>query len=244
MQEEVIIKKVGTPKKITYYKDKFLNSYPESVYWFGFLYADGCLIKTKSTTYIQLVLSNKDKKMVEKFVSYFEIQNTNIIDGYSKDGTSDKKHKQSKIVFSIDEDIEKYLSNFGIVKRKSLLNFYPKIINHDEILIKNFIRGYFDGDGGVSVYLKKNNRGNKYSEAISISWLGNEELLLWIQEKLKQYLQEDNLGKIGNRKSTFGFSIARHNLIKKFYFWLYTDNYFMKRKKDKIYNFLLKKGLI
>lgn len=238
------VRRVGVPKKITYNQNKFLNLYPETVYWYGFLYADGCLIKNSSTKYLQIQLNNKDKDMLERFVEYFEIEGTQIRNCLTSATNSKKTFNHCKVCFSIDNEIENMISNFGIVQRKTLKSFTPNIIDDQEILIRNFIRGYFDGDGGVCLYKKKNGHGNKYSEALSISWLGCYDLLIWLQNKFSKYLNESKLGKIGKRTSIYGFFWGRQELILKFYKWIYDDNYYMKRKHDKIMLFLIKKDLI
>jgi hypothetical protein len=238
------VRKVGVPKRITYNQDRFLNLYPETAYWYGFLYADGCLLKNKSTTYLQIQLNNKDRNMLERFMEYFEIEGTQIYNCLTSATNSDKTFNHCKICFSIDNEIENIISNFGIVQRKTLKSFMPSVIEDKEILIRNFIRGYFDGDGGVSLYKKKNGHGDKYNEALSISWLGCYDFLVWLQGQFSKYLNEDRLGKIGKRTSIYGFSWGRQALILKFYAWIYDGNYYMERKYNKISLFLHKKDLI
>jgi hypothetical protein len=62
--------------------------------------------------------------------------------------------------------------------------------------------------------------------------------------QFNKYIIESHWGKIGKRTKIFGFSTGKHSLVKNFYLWLYDNNYCMERKKNKINEFLQKKGLI
>lgn len=240
-------KKSGTPKVVTYNKEKFLNPYYETIYWFGFLLADGCIINNGASWTIQIALQYSDLDILQRFQEYFEIKNTKISTPLrSSKRFADKKYKACKLSFTVDEQIINYLKIFGIVQRKSLINYKPDIgILNNENLIKSFIRGYFDGDGGVCIFQKKNGHGNKRHLAISISWLGTYDFMEWIKTNLFYYLHMEIKAKIICNASIFGFSWGNKEFTKLFYKWLYPPNEFcMMRKKDKIYKYLLEKGCI
>ena len=68
------------------------------------------------------------------------------------------------------------MNNFGCTPNKSLTLKFPDLsIFKNKYLILSFIRGYFDGDGCVSIY----NRNGK--SRLSTSLLGTSEMLTFIQ---------------------------------------------------------------
>lgn len=247
-KNNIKIHKIGTPRIIKYNRDKFLNFYPETIYWFGFIYADGCLLKPRSTYQLQLVLAEKDKNMIERFIEYFEIENLTIKNKIIYNKKTNKKYASCKIILSLDQEIVNFMKYFGIIHRKSLVSYYPAIfdtIENKESLVKNYIRGVFDGDGGVCLFNKPNSHGKKSNLAISISWLGNYELLEWMQSQMKSYLDVEHIGKIGKRTNTYGFTWGKKELTLKFYNWIYDENEFcMDRKKEKIKYFIENKTII
>lgn len=136
----------------------------EKAYWFGFIMADGCIYSNKKSKRLQINLAYKDKEHLLKFQksikSNYKIQ--------------DKKIKNSKAsllkINSTQMCID--LINNGILERKSLINEYPK--NLSDKYFKDFLRGYFDGDGCFS---------RNYESSLKI--LGTQKFLKEIQKKIK-----------------------------------------------------------
>ena len=71
----------------------------------------------------------------------------------------------------------KDLINLGVTERKSLVCKFPNI---EEKLIPHFIRGYFDGDGNISMTI-----GEKVTKSFSI--VGGAEMLSEISHHLGFY---------------------------------------------------------
>jgi intein/homing endonuclease len=79
------------------------------------------------------------------------------------------------------------LNNYGCTPRKSLtLKFPDKTIFKSKDLIRHFIRGYFDGDGCVTL------QKNKYSIRPYVSIIGTWEFL----NSIEHYLNYPTLAKI------------------------------------------------
>lgn len=117
----------------------------EKAYWLGFLYADGCVRKTKSGSQVVLKLSSKDEEHLNKFKSNIESQHKVV---YYKNYTISRKGTQS---FS-DNCLIRINSNKlvgDLIKQgctpKKTFTIEKPIIN--EKFYKDFIRGYYDGDG-------------------------------------------------------------------------------------------------
>jgi len=117
----------------------------EKAYWLGFLYADGCVRKTKTGSQVVLKLSIKD----EEHLSFFKknIESEHKITYYenktvSKKGTPSTS-KNCVIRINSNEMVENLIDK-GCTPRKTFTIDYPNI---DEKFYKDFIRGYYDGDG-------------------------------------------------------------------------------------------------
>lgn len=125
---------------ITYDKDFFdvINT-EEKAYWFGFIMADGSVHYNSKNYRLTIEINNLDIKHLEKFK---ESLKSNIC----------IKHRKNRDTCSItitNKKIVTDLSSKGCVKNKTF-NGYIKnnIIPND--LIKDFLRGYLDGDGYIS----------------------------------------------------------------------------------------------
>ena len=128
-----------------------INSEHKS-YFLGFLFADGFVGDDKFNN-IVLSVHEKDRTILDIFKKELNFTgnirtNKNKI-GYKKTGI------QYVINFS-SKHMAETLRTYGLVKnRKSIIKNIPSCIPNN--LINHFIRGYFDGDGSVCAYNKKNN---------------------------------------------------------------------------------------
>lgn len=148
----------------------------EKAYWLGFIYADGCITKNKLT----IRLSSLDKEHLDKFKK--SINSNHPIHDYKCTHGFSKLNNFSSNICIYSEKLVNDLINYGVVYNKSLILKFPCLeIN----LIKHFIRGYFDGDGSVSLTKYSKNKGGikKYIKGV-FSIYGTKEFL----EELKRYL--------------------------------------------------------
>ena len=111
-----------------------------SAYWLGFLMADGCIMN-KISGQKMIVLCVKDLEVTEKFIK--------SIDGNFKP----KTYKDVYGVYLTSEQMFNDLVMLGCIPRKSLVLKFPELNSN---VIHHFIRGYFDGDGCVSITHPKN----------------------------------------------------------------------------------------
>ena len=152
----------------------------EKAYWLGFIFADGYisnLEKQKNQKKLkygfELSLGIQDINHLHKFNKFMEYEGDNVKIGKTKLET--KEHQRCR--WSIgSKHLWNTLNNFGCTPNKSLTLKFPDLsIFKNKYLILSFIRGYFDGDGCVSIY----NRNGK--SRLSTSLLGTSEMLTFIQ---------------------------------------------------------------
>ena len=117
----------------------------EKAYWLGFLYADGCVRKTKTGSQVVLKLSDKDEEHLVKFKN--SLSSEHII-SHSINITKTKKGTESKSLNCIIRINSNQLVNdlilHGCTPKKTFTIESPMI---SEEYVRHFLRGYYDGDG-------------------------------------------------------------------------------------------------
>ena len=186
----------------------------EKAYWFGFIYADGWVVKKHSTDTkgnqikkysLNIELSSKDKSHLIKFakticlnfeVSMIKERERVDIFNYDIDLPEEEKRKYKTSWFQVcSKKIVEDLIKLGCIPNKTLTKTFPTYNEVPEELMGSFIRGYFDGNGYI---LEK-------SKQIGIT-SGSEKFLEGLLSELKkQTKQEQN--KITSREGTNTFHV-------------------------------------
>jgi hypothetical protein len=138
-----VLRKINVPRRdssrarIVYpiWHEAFSVITPESAYWIGFLMADGSVI---DQTKIQLALKQEDKNHLEKFRAFLRTENRPIYSVPSTNSCAIKVHSEQMV---------KDLSQYGVVRRKSLIA--EALCEID--MQPTFWLGVFDGDGCVDI---------------------------------------------------------------------------------------------
>lgn len=188
-----------------------------SAYYLGILYADGY---NNGQYYITLELKTDDLKTIEIFRNkiYPCDKKPKISTRYFKDGKS-----SSRLVIS-SKKISSDLTKLGMIKCKSKTLKFPLFLKKSNY-IKDFIRGYFDGDGTVFYSNKK-----RY-----VTFLGTYDFLNELQNVLFEQLKIKKTKIIcANKKSSMlKFTISNSKDISCLLTFMYNcDNYYMERKKN------------
>lgn len=191
----------------------------EKAYFLGLLYADGSNRLKRGD--VNLTLKGEDYYLLEKF--------NNLINPTRPIIKVHKKIPDGKDIFRMCIS-SKYISNrlneLGVYENKTFKITFPNFLSAE--LCSHFIRGYFDGDGSISVNDKRS----------QFQILGTESFLSSVMEVLVKNC-DVNYVKLGlNHKNnthnirTLGY--GGNGNIKKLYKYLYKDaQIFMIRKKNK-----------
>lgn len=188
----------------------------EKAYWLGFLYADGYILSGNNG--FGCALKESDKNHLLKFLNNIECSNNSCLKYQEKT----KSYKFSLF----NEHIHKRLIELGFSSKKSYDNndiIWNNIPNNFK---KDFIRGFWDGDGYISI----SGEGKNLIGVIS----NNEKLL----EKFCIFLNKEL--KINNCKVTKSDGYPRIKLFsqiaRKVALYLYKDaNIFLERKYNKVF---------
>lgn len=194
--------------------DNYFKKETENMaYLLGFLAADGSVIER--TNILRIALAEVDKEFLEMIMK--ELGSNYPIRKYtSKQGfTSYSSNPKSSIIL---EDLKKY----NIIKNKTYNFKFPIIL--DKKYWKDFIRGYFDGDGTVCTAGKN---------AIRFSICAHEKDVL---EHIIDFFNEQGINKINiqMKENTYYFQYST-NATKQIYHILYGHNpkLYLSRKREK-----------
>lgn len=209
-----------------HYFDK-INT-PEKAYILGFLYADGCNSPNKKS--IRLSIKLDDIKILEKMA---KVSNNNTPIKIEIKITKGKEGKYAGLIWN-STYLSNQLYNKGLVQNKSLILTFPKWL--DEELISHFIRGYFDGDGSISL------SGNGVQCSVVSTKMFIDDLCKILDEKFNlHYTRSLASEKTGNKITTV-LKICTQKDVKIFLDWIYKDaNIYLERKYERYYNNFYKK---
>ena len=195
-------------------------------YVLGFFTADGNMIRNKRGAHF-IEFTNTDKDLLQKIRKLICPEHKiSIRDRNGNWRTAYRIQIGSKKIY---DD----LITLGLSERKSKKIEFPKVPKE---YLSHFVRGYFDGDGCVTISkYKRANRGGKFAKTILSGFIcGSRNFLKDLHKKLKRFTGLS--GGIlyyhdGGNRLTFSVkdSLALYN-------FMYKDvknNLFLSRKKKK-----------
>ena len=197
----------------------FSNETSNMAWLLGFLAADGCIEKDRNV--IKLSLSTIDKEILEKIKKEIGLKSE------VKDYITQAGYQVSKLQWS-SEQHKKDLSKYSIIPQKTFCLKPP--IQLSKSFWKDYIRGFWDGDGSITLL------PNNYN---SLNWQitsATKDILIWISDF---FFEEYNIPKttIQSFKHNNVELYLLHystNASKIIYNNLYYENCLcLKRKKDK-----------
>lgn len=204
----------------------------EKAYILGFLYADGCNYPLKQT--VSMSLQEDDFEILERIRNCIgsEKQLEYIDNSKKNDFGYTYKNQWRLLLFS--KHICDSLNKIGMHPSKSLILQFPTI---DEKFYKDFIRGYYDGDGSICQRIVNNN-----NKPIVLTITSTESFCKKIQEIIKLELGiYAGVYDASNHNGVTKVLSMTKTSAKKFLDWLYEDaDLYMKRKYDRYIDYFYK----
>jgi hypothetical protein len=204
-------------------------------YILGFIYADGTIddkIKGNRQKRLKISIQEEDSYILDKLL--LDINGNKTITRYPKSSIENNWKKQKSASVASNEICNDLIS-LGCYPRKSTVGMkFPKI---PENLMNHFIRGFFDGDGCITVN-KKIYRGKKVTSEnfkIKLAFTSTDKDFL---NTLCSYLPITKIYKTEKLRKmiVYTYWIERKQDIENVQEYLYKNaNYFLKRKFDKFY---------
>ena len=233
-------KREGKARKRIYKVDedffKVINT-EEKAYILGFICADGHIGKDR----LVITVSIKDKDILYKIRNAMH-SNHPIKEVYRTNPYTRTDNKILRLASLMIGGVElvKPLFKMGLTTNKTytlnenILRYIPKY------LIRDFLRGYFDGDGNV-FFGKKYASGYKYN----INICGNKDFLL---NSFQLYFPSNNkLYKDLYSKQCYVWKISQKEKVKNFMYYLYYNSSIFLQRKYNVYRKIMwscKTGLI
>ena len=211
---QISCRKQEEAQRKMYLNQEFFNSIDteEKAYVLGFLFADGYNNEVKNQ--ISIRLHKKDIDILIKIRDLLFPNKDKMI----------RIYKELYADLSINSlKISKDLSKLGCIQNKSLILKFPNISSE---LIPHFIRGYFDGDGCISI-----------KKEFQLNITGTKEFITSIQEILCKNLEITKTKFSKRRKEVEIYSMqykGKQNCIKILDF-LYKDCKISLERKNKLY---------
>jgi transposase len=225
----------GGVRKYDFNHSFFKEINEETLYWAGFIAADGCVYEKSDLNKILYInLSSKDHEHLEKFAKVINYtgkvrKNNNLNRG---------KMREYSILTLNSKEIFEDLAKFNIVPRKSFILKFPNwLIEHP--LVHHFIRGYNDGDGCFSAHKYKTKKNQIINKIV-----GTENFLENINLIFKNNLKNvSNTVKFNNKIkshiSFFELTYSGNKILKSIAEFLYQDaTIYLERKYDIIKHLL------
>lgn len=192
----------------------------EKAYWIGFIAADGYV--TKNSLGIRLKAS--DMNHLKKFCKFIDITTKpKFYIGKIKD----VEYKCCSIFVS-SKELVNTLSKYNIIPNKTKI-FFPK--NIPNIYLKDFWRGFFDGDGSIG-YTTDTKTGRNIKRWVA-GVTGNELVVKEFEEYVKSIVNTTTTSKKRKKDNNYDFVISGNNIVTLFISHLYSgSDIYLDRKKE------------
>lgn len=216
----------GTENKVKYWADvDFFETIdtPAKAYWLGWMYADGNVHKKGATAKISLKIV--DKEILQLFSNYI----------YGCDRVDLDTKNEIATIRITRQKFKENLIKQGCPPDKCFLIRFPTFLS--DKLISHFLRGYFDGDGCISIKEK----GKRFLIDITSNEYFIDETIKYLQNKLNIFpckLQKKPKKKKPCNTAALQFSAIED--VKNFYDWVYQDceDLRLERKYQRFQQFL------
>lgn len=202
----------------------------EKAYWLGFIWADGSINKTaprcSGPNRFTLAQVETEANHLQAFIEAIECNYTPVL--------TDRNRTPGKRVLVLHINSRPFcmaLENLGYGTKEHRTDIPPMSYE----LLHHFIRGYFDGDGCLSIYKQGSARRQEWSLT------GNEKLLVQIQNILNQETSVSKNVALKRYKRTtkaVGLRYGRRSDIPALYDYMYDGaTVYMKSKHQKFEKF-------
>lgn len=200
-------------------------------YFFGLLFADGSLHNSLDT--INISLQEGDKDILELMTTYIQPTKKLYYLDRSKDKDSINRKNQYKMEIN-SIHMGNLLNSYGLIPNKSLIKQFPKVIlNSNEDIIKHFIRGYYDGNGGINVKLEENKNLRRTTIFISSTYQMCDQIrmLFLTYCNVNGFIDKNHTY---NEVNNYILSVGKIYHVKLILDWMYSNStIYLTRKYDK-----------
>jgi len=195
----------------------------QSAYYLGLFFADGSIKKNSNCCELKLI--EQDRPILSKLSDLIYGIDRTIFINYKAYSYAGNANNLYTLKISSPEIKSSLISN-GCVSSKSLVLQFPKLQDN---LIRPFIRGYFDGDGCITIDTSKAYKDFKITITSTNDFC--QSLKVIVNAKLNI---ECNINDVSSNGITTNLRFGGNRQVLRFMSWLYEDaNYYLERKHNK-----------
>lgn len=139
-------------------------------YVLGYIYADGNIGNWPKMRARYVSITSTDRDSIERMRSWMHSRHTIVM--------RESQWENGKDAYTLrigNHKLYESLVTFGLHPRKSLTITFPDIPQQH---LKDFVRGYFDGDGCVNIYRVKNEDGTGRLRKLSVIFTSGSKVFL------------------------------------------------------------------
>ena len=190
-----------------------------TAYWIGFITADGYVnnSQTHRTYELGIELSTKDEAHLKQFLD--DISSNSDVSRRTKSPFRNRGYNKSyeeSAARIYSKQIVESLSKYGIVQNKTYSIEFPD--NIPELYIWDYVRGFFDGDGSVSVKSVESTNGTIHPYLNVNFTAHSKKFLEGLQNTLSNYDINSTIYKDGNNYQLY---IRKQDDILSFFYLIY-----------------------
>lgn len=215
------------------YFDEIDNN--EKAYFLGFMYADGtCRKNSENSAQCSLKINSNDEYILKKYADIIYDKDEYPIRRYP----NGENRVETSVLTFYGVEFFKNLEKLGCTENKTFTLKFPNENQVPKKFISHFIRGYFDGDGCVS--LRKDGRA-------TIDFTSNDLFLKGLIEVLdSEGFKDLKLINHSTEVSTANFQFSKKEYIFNFFKYIYvnSNNFFLERKFNTFIKYLIFHGFI
>ena len=208
---------------------------PEKAYIFGLFYADACNYEDTGCVKIDLMIDDYDLlQKVANIIGYTGTLKTYDKEKYKVFDGKEYECKPSVRLLIRSKHMSEQLAQKGCVKHKSSVAVFPSEKDLPSYLLRHFILGYMDGNGGIAFWVDNANTSHK---KFQIHFCGTTDIIRTLVDILgsefncKPAISDRHPDRDNNNLQ---MNICGDQIVKRILDWLYTDaTVYMQRKYEK-----------
>lgn len=206
----------------------------DKAYILGLWYADGTVYEKTNCIKIDLI----DKEILEKIKDTIEYNGEikKYVQGKKRFYGIEYECKDSYRLSLSSSQLKNRLIELGCVPNKSSILRFPRKEQVPDKFIKDFIRGYFDGNGTIGYWIPKTKNNTNWKK-FNFGFCGSSEIIISISNILSSKFNcspsiTDRFPERDN--NNLQIEICGNRLIKEISDWIYKDaNLYLERKYQK-----------
>jgi len=230
----------GGHNRYKFNKDFFKKWTPEMAYVLGFMYADGDIEDNRESSRTQYTtIASVDKGILEAIK---RAMNSDHILNYR--GARNVTYKNGKTYRSAgiyrlrigSKEMYEDLLKLGLTPRKSLTIEFPQNIPNQ--YVGHFIRGYFDGDGCVTIMRGKGKMGQIILKGVALIFTSGSKIFLEGLSKKVHEFANFNIRNIYSGSGAYYLKYSTSESVEFFkLFYNHASDLFLERKFNVFSNY-------